>query len=71
MATILDASSFAESMSDINAPLPALTSRTIDFAPEASFFDMMLDAMSGIESTVAVTSRRAYIFLSAGARFPV
>ena len=28
---------------------------------------MMLDAMSGIDSTVAVASRSAYIFLSAGA----
>ena len=33
--------------------------------PEASFLDMMLDAMSGMQLTVAVTSRRAYIFLSA------
>ena len=28
---------------------------------------MMLAAMSGIDSTVPVASRRAYIFLSAGA----
>ncbi|MEG8035853.1 hypothetical protein QP157_11140 [Sphingomonas sp. LR61] len=36
--------------------------------PSAIFFDMMLDAMSGMHSTVPVMSRRAYSFLSAGAR---
>lgn len=47
------------------------TSRTIFLAPDASFFDMTEDAISGTESTVAVTSRRAYIFLSAGTRSAV
>ena len=55
----------------IKAPEPVFTSRTMVFAPEASFLDMMLLTMSGMELTVAVTSRRAYIFLSAGARFAV
>jgi len=35
-------------------------------APPASFLDMMLLAMSGMESTVAVTSRSAYSLPSAG-----
>ena len=33
-------------------------------APLAIFLDIILDAISGIDSTVPVTSRRAYIFLS-------
>ena len=43
----------------IKAPDPTLTSRTMPSAPAAIFFDMMLAAMSGMLSTVAVTSRRA------------
>ena len=43
----------------------------MDDAPEASFFDMMLETISGRDSTVPVTSRRAYSFLSAGARSPL
>ena len=39
--------------------------------PDASFLDMMLEAISGTQDTVAVTSRSAYSFLSAGARLPV
>ena len=35
--------------------------------PSASFFDMIDDAISGSDSTVAVTSRSAYSRLSAGA----
>ena len=35
--------------------------------PSASFLLMMLDAMSGMDSTVAVASRSAYILRSAGA----
>ena len=34
--------------------------------PSASFFDMMEDEISGIDSTVAVTSRSAYSLRSAG-----
>ena len=43
----------------INAPRPTFTSSTSASMPSASFFDMMLAAMSGIDSTVPVTSRRA------------
>ena len=43
----------------MNAPLPTLTSRTTACAPAAIFFDMMLDAMSGIDGTVPVASRSA------------
>ena len=32
---------------------------------------MILDAIKGIESTVPVTSLRAYIFLSAGTKLPI
>ncbi len=50
----------------MKAPSPTLTSSTIPSAPAAIFFDMMLAAMSETLSTVAVTSRSAYSFLSAG-----
>ena len=50
----------------MKAPRPNLTSSTIASAPAAIFFDITLDAMSGIEGTVAVTSRSAYSSLSAG-----
>ena len=43
----------------MNAPSPTLTSSTIASAPAAIFFDMMLAAISGTLSTVAVTSRSA------------
>ena len=43
----------------MNAPLPRFTSSTSPVSPSASFFDMMLAAMSGIDSTVPVTSRSA------------
>ena len=52
----------------MKAPSPTLTSSTIASAPAASFFDMIDDAIKGTMSTVAVTSRRAYSFLSAGTR---
>ena len=55
-------------MSCMNAPLPNFTSSTRASVPSAIFFDMMLEAISGIASTVPVTSRSAYSFLSAGAR---
>ena len=51
----------------MNAPLPVFTSRTRPSAPSAIFLLMMLEAISGIASTVPVTSRSAYSFLSAGA----
>ena len=55
----------------MNAPSPTLTSRTIACAPAASFFDMIELAIGGTMSTVDVTSRSAYSFLSAGTRFAV
>ena len=67
-STMVCASSRAESMSFMNAPDPTLTSRTRADVPSAIFFDMIDDAMSGMQSTVAVMSRSAYSFLSAGAR---
>ena len=47
------------SASVMNAPLPCFTSRTRPFNPSASFLDMMLAAIRGTHSTVAVTSRSA------------
>src|SRR5438445_173382 len=49
----------AEAMSFMNAPLPTFTSSTTAFAPAAIFFDITLEAMSGIAGTVPVVSRRA------------
>ena len=59
MPTISSASSRASSSVFMKAPEPTLTSSTMECAPAASFFDMMEEAMSGVLSTVAVTSRRA------------
>ena len=52
----------------MNAPLPTLTSSTSAPVPSAIFLDMIELAMSGIDSTVPVTSRSAYRRRSAGAR---
>ena len=68
IATISEASSTASSIFSMNAPLPVLTSRTIASVPEASFLLIMLEAMSGMLFTVPLTSRSAYILLSAGSR---
>src|SRR5436189_60416 len=57
--TISDASSQARWGSGTNAPRPNFTSSTIASAPAASFLDITLDAISGTDGTVAVTSRRA------------
>ena len=65
--TIVDASSRALSMSFMKAPEPTLTSRTSAPVPSAIFLLMIEEAMSGTQSTVAVMSRSAYSFLSAGA----
>ena len=54
-----------------NAPLPTLISITIFLEPAAIFLLIILTAISGIDSTVPVTSRRAYIFLSKGAKLAV
>ena len=51
----------------MNAPLPTLTSSTRAEVPSAIFFDMIELAISGIDSTVPVTSRSAYSLRSAGA----
>lgn len=66
--TIVEASSRACSRFFMKAPEPTLTSRTSEPVPSAIFLDMIDEAISGIASTVPVTSRSAYSFLSAGAR---
>ena len=66
-AIIVCASSRLCSSLERKAPLPRFTSRTSAFSPSASFFDMILAAISGIAATVPVTSRRAYNRRSAGA----
>ena len=62
------ASSAAVATSGMNAPLPTLTSSTSPAVPSAIFLDMIELAISGIDSTVPVTSRRWYSRRSAGAR---
>lgn len=61
----------ADFLSFMNAPFPEVTSNTSLFAPDAIFLLIILDAISGMLSVVAVTSLSAYNFLSAGAKFPV
>ena len=67
ISTINRASSTARGTVFMNAPVPTVTSSKMQSLPEASFLLMMLEAISGMLSTVAVTSRSAYIFRSAGA----
>ena len=69
--SIASASTRASSIVFMNAPSPTFTSRTIAWAPAASFFDMIDAAISESWSTVAVTSRSPYSSLSAGTRSPV
>ena len=69
--TIVRAKASASFLFCINAPEPNFTSSTMRSAPLASFLLIMLLAMSGMLSTVAVISRRAYIFLSASTRLAV
>ena len=59
-------SSAAISRSRMKAPMPVLTSSTSAPVPSAIFLLMIDEAISGIASTVPVTSRSAYNFLSAG-----
>ena len=59
MSTSVRASSRARSGVFMNAPEPTLTSSTSPSMPSASFFDMIDAAMSGMLSTVPVTSRSA------------
>ncbi len=66
--TIVEASSRASSIVFMKAPVPTFTSRTSEPVPSAIFFDMIEEAIRGMASTVPVTSRSAYSFLSAGAR---
>ena len=68
---IASANFVASSIVCINAPSPYLTSNNIVSEPDASFFDMIDDAIKGIEFTVPVTSLSAYNFLSAGTKSPV
>ena len=59
IAHIVRARARESSSRSMNAPSPVLTSRTRPSIPSASFFDMIDAAISGIDSTVAVASRRA------------
>src|SRR5918994_313858 len=70
-SSMVSARIWASSSVFMKAPSPTFTSSTIASAPEASFFDMMLAAISGTMSTVPVTSRSAYRRLSAGTRSAV
>lgn len=58
-STMVMASSRARSTVFMNAPEPTLTSSTSAPVPSAIFFDMIEEAISGIDSTVPVTSRSA------------
>ncbi len=53
------ASSRASASFFMNAPGPTLTSRTRAPVPSAIFLDMIEEAISGMQSTVEVMSRRA------------
>ncbi len=66
--TMVRASSTDCPRSRMKAPEPVFTSSTSAGVPSAIFLLMIEDAISGIDSTVPVTSRSAYSFLSAGAR---
>ena len=57
--TITCANSLAFCGSLMNAPAPVLTSRTSALVPSAIFLLIIDDAIRGIASTVAVTSRSA------------
>jgi hypothetical protein len=59
MPIIVRASVRASSGVFMNAPEPTFTSSTSASMPSASFLLMMDEAMSGMQSTVAVTSRSA------------
>src|SRR5690625_8019620 len=70
IVTMASAKLCASSSSFINAPAPVFTSKTIASAPEANFLLIIELAIKGIALTVAVTSRKLYIFLSAGVKLP-
>ena len=69
ISIIVRAKTLASSIVFIKAPSPYLTSNKIGARPAANFFDIIDDAINGIQETVPVTSRSAYIFLSAGSRW--
>ena len=71
ISTIVLARIRASSRFFMNAPLPYLTSSKIVSLPDAIFLDIIEAAINGIESTVPVTSLKAYNFLSAGTKSPV
>ena len=58
-STRAEAMARAKFESVANAPLPTLMSSTMASRPAASFFERIEAQMSGIDSTVAVTSRIA------------
>ena len=58
-ATMVSASSRARSGVFMNAPEPTFTSSTSEPVPSAIFLLMIDEAISGIASTVPVTSRSA------------
>ena len=66
-AAMSSASSRALSGLRMNAPFPVLMSPTSPPSPSASFLDRMEETISGMDSTVEVMSRVAYILRSAGA----
>ena len=59
MPTMVCARRRASTCFFMNAPLPTFTSNTSASMPSASFLLMIDDEIRGIDSTVAVTSRRA------------
>ena len=65
-STIVSANKRACSKLTMKAPEPVFTSKTRASVPSAIFFDIIELAIRGIESTVWVTSRKAYRRLSAG-----
>ena len=59
MPTIICARRRASTCFFMNAPEPTFTSSTSASKPSAIFFDMMEEAIRGMDSTVAVASRNA------------
>ena len=64
-------SSSASFLFCIKAPLPQVTSNSNFLAPAAIFLLIILEAINGILFVQAIVSLKAYIFLSAGAKFKV
>ena len=68
---MLFAKALASSIVFIKAPEPTFTSKQKASVPSATFFERMLEVISGIDSTVPETSRKAYKSLSAGTTLSV